>query len=37
MEKSPFVDAAIWLALGLTLASAADYFIRLRRLINVPH
>ena len=37
MEKSVFVDAAIWLALGLTLASAADYFFRLRRLINVPH
>ena len=37
MEKSPLVDAAIWLALGLTVASAADYFFRLRRLINVPH
>lgn len=37
MEKSVFVDAAIWLALVLTLASAADYFFRLRRLINVPH
>ena len=38
MEKSPLVEAAIWLALVLTVASAADYFFRLRRLINVaPH
>ena len=38
MEKSPLVDAAIWLALVVTLASAGDYFFRLRRLINVaPH
>ena len=36
MEKSPLVDAAIWLALGLTVLSAADYFLRLRRLINTP-
>jgi cardiolipin synthase len=36
MERSPLVDAAIWLALALTLASAGDYFFRLRRLINVP-
>lgn len=36
MELSPLVDAAIWLALLLTLASAGDYFFRLRRLINVP-
>lgn len=36
-EMSPLVDAAIWLALALTLASAGDYFFRLRRLINVPH
>jgi len=35
MEMSPLVDAAIWLALALTLASAGDYFFRLRRLINV--
>ena len=35
MQKSPLVEAAIWLALVLTLASAGDYFFRLRRLINV--
>jgi cardiolipin synthase len=35
METSPLVEAAIWLALALTLASAGDYFFRLRRLINV--
>lgn len=34
-ETSPLVEAAIWLALALTLASAGDYFFRLRRLINV--
>jgi hypothetical protein len=38
MEMSPLVTAAIWLALTLTLVSAADYFFRLRRLINIgPH
>ena len=36
MEPSPLVDAAIWLALAVTLLSAGDYFVRLRRLINVP-
>ena len=37
-ETSPLVSAAIWLALTLTLVSAADYFLRLRRLINIgPH
>ena len=36
MERSPLVEAAIWLALVLTLASAGDYFFKLRRLINVP-
>ena len=36
MERSPLVDAAIWLALAVTLLSAGDYFFRLRRLINVP-
>ena len=34
-ETSPLVEAAIWLALALTLLSAGDYFFRLRRLINV--
>ena len=36
MEQSPLVEAAIWLALIVTLASAGDYFFKLRRLINVP-
>ena len=35
-ESSPLVDAAIWLSLALTLISSADYFFRLRRLINEP-
>jgi cardiolipin synthase len=33
-ETSPLIDAGIWLSLGLTLVSSADYFFRLRRLIN---
>lgn len=33
-ETSWLVDAGIWLSLGLTLVSSADYFFRLRRLIN---
>ena len=36
MKHSALVEAAIWLALALTLASAGDYFFRLRKLINVP-
>ena len=36
MERSVLVEGAIWLALVLTLASAGDYFFRLRKLINVP-
>jgi hypothetical protein len=28
------VDIGIWASLGLTLVSAADYFWKLRRLIN---
>jgi cardiolipin synthase len=35
-EMSVVVDLAIWLALGLTVLSGADYFFRLRRLINEP-
>lgn len=35
-ETSWLVDAAIWLSLALTLVSSADYFFRLRRLINEP-
>jgi cardiolipin synthase len=33
-ETSVLVDLGIWLSLGLTLVSSADYFFRLRRLIN---
>ena len=33
-ETSWLVDAGIWLSLGLTLVSSADYFFRLRKLIN---
>jgi len=35
-ETSWLVDAWIWISLGLTLISAADYFFRIRRLINDP-
>src|SRR5512138_3368023 len=35
-EKSVWVDLGIYLSMALTLASAADYFIRLRKLINEP-
>ena len=33
-ETSWLVDAGIWLSLGLTVVSSADYFFRLRKLIN---
>ena len=33
-ETSLIVDLGIWVSLALTLVSAADYFLRLRRLIN---
>jgi cardiolipin synthase len=36
-RTSVLVDLWIWLSLALTLASAADYFFRLRQLINEPH
>ena len=36
-QSSVLVDLWIWLSLGLTLVSAADYFFRLRHLINEPH
>jgi cardiolipin synthase (CMP-forming) len=36
-ETSILVDAVVWLSLALTLASSADYFIRMRRLINEGH
>jgi cardiolipin synthase len=31
---SPLVEIATWVSLALTIVSAADYFFRLRRLIN---
>jgi hypothetical protein len=34
-ETSAIVDVAIWMSLALTLISTADYFVRLRKLINV--
>ena len=33
-EESILVDTGIWLCLALTLVSSADYFVRLKRLIN---
>jgi hypothetical protein len=36
-ETSILVDLGIWLSLTLTLASAGDYFFRLRKLINDPN
>jgi cardiolipin synthase len=33
-RPSPLVDVGIWLSLGLTLVSAADYFLRIRRVIG---
>ena len=36
-QSSVLIEVWVWLSLGLTLASAADYFFRLRRLINEPH
>ena len=35
-ETSVLVTLGIWLSLALTLASATDYFFRLRKLINEP-
>lgn len=36
-ERSWVVDAAVYTALALTVASSTDYFIRMRRLINEGH
>jgi cardiolipin synthase len=33
-ESSLLVDIGIWLSLVLTIASAADYFVKLRKLVN---
>ena len=35
-EESMWIDVFVWFALGVTLVSGIDYFIRLRRLINEP-
>jgi cardiolipin synthase len=35
-QRSILVDIGIWSSLALTLVSAADYFFRLRKLINEP-
>ena len=34
LERSIVVDIVVWLSLTLTVASAADYFMRLRKLVN---
>ncbi len=33
-EQSILVDIVVWLSLTLTIVSAADYFMRLRKLVN---
>jgi hypothetical protein len=33
-EASVLVDVGVWVSLVLTLASSADYFLRVRRLVN---
>ena len=35
-ETSVAVDVMVWLSLTLTVLSAADYFVKLRRLVNEP-
>lgn len=35
--RSVLVDVGIWVSLALTLISAGDYFVRIRRLINEPN
>ena len=35
-QRSLVVDVLIWASLALTLISSADYFVRMRRLINGP-
>lgn len=36
-ERSVIVDLAVWLSLGLTIVSSADYFFRLTGVIDTPH
>ena len=33
---SVLVDLMVWLSLALTLISSADYFLKMRRLVNEP-
>jgi cardiolipin synthase len=35
-QDSMLIDICIWFALGVTLVSGIDYFLKLRRLINEP-
>lgn len=35
-QTSMFIDAAVWTALTLTVISAGDYFLRVRKLVNGP-
>ena len=35
-ERSVLIDVMVWLSLALTVLSAADYFLKLRRLVNEP-
>jgi cardiolipin synthase len=36
-QMSVVVEVFVWLSLGLTVLSSADYMVKLRRLINEPH
>jgi cardiolipin synthase (CMP-forming) len=36
-QMSVVVEVFVWLSLGLTVLSSADYVVKLRRLINEPH
>jgi cardiolipin synthase len=35
-ERSVLIDVMVWLSLALTVLSAGDYFLKLRRLVNEP-
>ena len=35
-QTSLLLDVVVWTALGLTLISAGDYFLRIRKLVNEP-
>jgi cardiolipin synthase len=35
-ETSPLFAVVVWLSLAMTVVSSADYFVRLRRLLNDP-